>query len=167
MKRALLGTCRQGSDCLDPVAGLHAPDPDTQARRRQQMKRFSILAAGGRTLSIDTVVGLPICCEPVLGDDGVSVVGINFWAADASADSEADYAWGEFLGDQAVQYVRRHGAPEFLTSVLQWMGASLYFEDRCPGPLENGFVYRVLKDYPDAVDRFFMAVHRQHPERLN
>jgi hypothetical protein len=26
---------------------------------------------------------------------------------------------------------------------------------------------RVLRDYPDAVDRLFMAVYRQHPKLLN
>jgi hypothetical protein len=32
---------------------------------------------------------------------------------------------------------------------------------------DPGFVYRGLKDHPDAVDRFFMAGHRHHPRRLN
>jgi hypothetical protein len=62
---------------------------------------------------------------------------------------------------------RALNVPGELTCILLWMGATLHFEDRCPGPLENGFVYRVLRDYPDAVDRLFMAVHRHHPEKLN
>jgi hypothetical protein len=57
--------------------------------------------------------------------------------------------------------------PEFVTTVLLWIGGTLHHERRCPGPLEWGFVRRVLQDYPDAIDRVFMAVHREHPEQLN
>jgi hypothetical protein len=120
-----------------------------QTQRRLQMKRFSIQAAEGCALPVEIVADLPICCEPVLSDDGSSVVGINFWVA----DWEADYSWGEFLGDEAVRYVRDHPGTEILTNILYWMGASLHFEDRGPGALEDGFVYRVLRDYPDAVER--------------
>jgi hypothetical protein len=134
---------------------------------RKQVNRFSIRVAKGCALPIEILADLPIFCEPLLSDDQSRLIGINFWTAEASGDPEGDYAWGEFLGEEAVRYVRDHGAQEVLTAALQWMGASLYFEDRCPGPLENGFVYRVLKDYPDAVVRLFMLVHQQHPEMLN
>jgi hypothetical protein len=137
------------------------------SRTRLQLERFSIVVAEGCALPIEIVADLPICCEPVLSEDQSRVAGINFWAVEASGDPEGDYAWGEFLGYEVVRYVSDHGAPNFLTAILQWMGASLYFEDRCPGPLENGFVYRVLRDFPDAVDRLFMAVYQQHPEALN
>jgi hypothetical protein len=137
------------------------------SRTRQQLERFSIVAAEGCVLPTEVWADLPIFCEPVLSEDQSKVAGINFWAVEASGDPEGDYAWGEFLGDEAVRYVRDHGAPNFLTAALQWMGAVLHFEDRCPGPLENGFVYRVLRDFPDADDRLFMAVYQQHPEHLH
>jgi hypothetical protein len=144
-----------------------APDPYIQARRRHRLERLSILVHESWTLPVEVVADLPMFCEPLLGEDGSTLVGISYWSVDATNDPEGDHAWGEFLGEEAIAYVRRHDKPEFLTLVLLWMGGTLHFEDRCPGPLENGFVYRVLRDYPDAVVRVFMAVHQQHPEALN
>jgi hypothetical protein len=46
-------------------------------------------------------------------------------------------------------------------TATQFSTPAAHYEERCPGPLENGFVYRVLSDYPDAVDRLFAAVYRQ------
>jgi hypothetical protein len=134
------------------TAGPNVPDLDVQARRRQQMERFSIQAAGGCVLPVEIVADLPICCEPVLRDDG-SLVGINFFGVEASGDADGDRAWGEFLAEDAIRYAREHPGFEILTGILSWMGAALHFEDRGPGPLENGFVYRILRDYPDAVER--------------
>jgi hypothetical protein len=141
---------------------------EIQARRRQRMERFSILAAENCVpISIEHLAELPVCCAPIFGDDPMKIVGINFWAVEASGDAEGDHAWGEFLAEDVVRYVRERDQPEFLTVVLLWIGAILHFEERCAAPLENGFVYRVLQDYPDAIDQLFMAVHRQHPEALN
>jgi hypothetical protein len=141
------------------------PDPDLQAWRRQQIERFSVMVAEG--LRVESLTGLPACCSPVLSDDLSKVAGINFWAIEPLGDSELDYVTGECFADDAVQYVRDRGHPEVLTCILMWVGATLHFEERCAGPLERGFIERVLKDYPDAVDRLFMAVYQQHPERLN
>jgi hypothetical protein len=74
---------------------------------------------------------------------------------------------GELHGDEAVRYAREHDQPEFLTCVLLWMGAALFYGDRCAGPLEHGFVDRIRKDYPHAIDHLFMRVYQQHPEALN
>jgi hypothetical protein len=149
MKAPRAGDVRDLPDNPSPVTA----GPNIQARRRQQMERFSILAAGGCALPIEIVAALPICCEAVLSDDGSRVIGINFFGVEASGDAEGDTAWGEFLAEDAVRYAREHPGSEILTGILSWMGAALHFEDRGPGPLENGFVYRILRDYPDAVER--------------
>jgi hypothetical protein len=150
----------------EPVtAAPLVPDLDIQAWRRQQIERFSVMVAEG--LRVESLTDLPACCSPVLSDDLSKVAGINFWAIEWLGDSDLDYVTGECFADDAVRYVRDRGQPEVLTCILMWMGAALYFEGRCAGPLERGFFERVLKSYPDAVDRLFMAVHQQHPERLN
>jgi hypothetical protein len=64
-------------------------------------------------------------------------------------------------------YVRAHPGTEILSAILYWMGVTVHFEERCPGPLENGFVRRVQRDVPDAVEQMFAAVYRQHPNALN
>jgi hypothetical protein len=113
----------------------------------------------------EMLADLPLCCAPIFGDD--RVIAINFWAVEASDDAESDRAWGEFLAEDALRHVRDHDCPAILTAILLWIGGSLHYEERCPGPLENGFVYRVLKDHPDAVDRVFMAAYQQHPQHLH
>jgi hypothetical protein len=139
-----------------------------QDRRRQRVELLSIMVVEGcAPMSIERAAELPICCAPIFGGDPTEIAGINFWAVEACDDAEGDHAWGEFLAEDVVRYVRERDQPEFLTVVLLWIGASLHFEERCAGPLESGFVYRVLQDYPDAIDQLFMAVHQQHPERLN
>jgi hypothetical protein len=152
----------------NPIPVTAAPlmsDLDIQAWRRQQIERFSVIAAEG--LRVECLTDLPACCSPVLSDDLSKVAGISFWAIEPFGDPELDYVTGECFADDAVQYVRDRGQPEVLTCILMWMGAALHFEARCAGPLERGFVERVLKVYPDAVERLFMAVHQQHPELLN
>jgi hypothetical protein len=117
---------------------------------------------------MDTLADLPFCCAPVpTEEDSSQAASVNFWDVEASGDADGDYAWGEFLAEDAIRYVREHPGTEILTGILYWMGGALHFEDRCLGPLEKGFVCRVLQDYPDALDRTFAAVYRQHPEQLN
>jgi hypothetical protein len=139
-----------------------------QTRRYLEMERFSIMAGeGGLPIPTEMLADLPVCCAPIFGDDPVRVIAINFWAIESAGDVDSDRAWGEFLAEDALRYVCDHDSPEILTAILLWMGGSLHYEERCPGPLENGFVYRVLKGHPDAVDRLFMAVYQQHPEHLH
>jgi hypothetical protein len=105
---------------------------------------------------------LPFCCAPVLSSDDQSMaIGVNFWAIEASNDAEADHAYGEFLADDAMRYDRENPGADILSGILYWMGAALHFEGRCTGPLEKGFIYRVLRDRPAAVDRMFAMVYRQ------
>jgi hypothetical protein len=65
-----------------------------------------------------------------------------------------------------MRYDRENPCADILRGILYWMGAALHFEGRCAGTLEKGFIYRVLRDRPDAVDQVF-AVYRQHPQQLN
>jgi hypothetical protein len=140
-----------------------------QARRRQWLNRFSLTVAENcRPLAKETWAHLPFCCAPVPAEDDPSqVAGVNFWDVEASGDADKDCALGRILAEDAVRYVREHPDSEILTGILYWMGAALHFEDRGPGPLEDGFVYRVLLDYPDAVHRMFAAVGPQCPSELN
>jgi hypothetical protein len=141
------------------------PDLDVQAWRRQQIELFSVAAA--EDVRVECLIDLPACCLPVLSDDGSKIAGINFWAIEPIGDPDLDYGTGECFAEDALQYVRDRGRPNVLTCILMWIGATLHFEARCAGTLERGFVERVLKDCPDAVDQLFMAVYRQHPEQLN
>jgi hypothetical protein len=165
----LIGAGFQG-ERLKMIAENHSPvTACTQAERRQWLNQLS-LAAGEDCgpYPMPSRADLPLCCVALsVEDDPSRMAGVNFWDVDASGDADSDKAWGEFLAEDAVRYVRAHPGTEILTGILYWMGAALRFEERCPGPLENGFVYRVLRDYPDAVEQMFAAVYRQCPERLN
>jgi hypothetical protein len=120
---------------------------------------------------------LPTFCELILKDDDPTLtVGIDFWPAALndlllgdeclSGNERADYELGDLFGQEAVQFMRRHGFSLF-AGVLMWMGARLHRERRCPGPLEHGFLDRVKADCPDAVDAVVMEYFRQHPGQLN
>jgi hypothetical protein len=141
-------------------------DENLLARRRHQIEQFSIGAFEGLgPLPTSGVSDLPLCCAPVL--DGAQVIGLNFWDLEPVGDPGADAATGELFAEDALWYVRDHPGTEILTSILYWIGVTLHFEERCAGPLEQAFVYRVLRDFPDAVDRMFAAVYRHHPGQLN
>jgi hypothetical protein len=140
---------------------------DKTVRQRYQLERLSIRAFEGHE-PVATLASLPRCCAPVLmNGDPLQVIGINFWVPEPGGDREAEAAMGKFFAEDALQYVRDHPDEEILTSILYWMGAALHFEERCAGPLQDGFVRRVQHDYPDAVDRMFAAVYRQCPGQLN
>jgi hypothetical protein len=98
------------------------------------MEQFSGLAAETVSLPIEIIADLPVFCEPLLSDNGSRLAGINFWAVDATDDAEGDRSWGWYCGDEAVRYARERDMPEFLTTVLLWMGGTLHHESRCPGP---------------------------------
>ncbi len=127
-----------------------------------------MLSESCRTVIADRLAQFPTFCAVVRKEDDPSVVKwIEFWAPKSTGDIEWDYVAGELYGEEAIQYVRNHDKPEFLTCVLLSIGMVLHFESRCAGLLERGFIDRVLKDFPDAVDRVFMLVHQHHPEVLN
>jgi hypothetical protein len=145
-------------------------DENLRARRRHQIEQFSIRVFEDQgPLPVASFSDLPLCCAPVLyaDPDPAHVIGINFWDLEPVGDPRADAVTGECFAEDALGYVRDHPGTEILTSILYWIGVTLHFEERCAGPLENGFVYRVLRDCPDAVDRMFATVYQQHPEHLH
>jgi hypothetical protein len=117
---------------------------------------------------------LPTFCEPIIKDDDPSMaIGINFWPPKLDellvgvADPQADYELGVLFGDEAICFIRDRYGPALLTVVLMFMGERLYREQRCPGPLERGFLDRIRDDCPDVVDAVVMEHFRQHPQQLN
>jgi hypothetical protein len=109
---------------------------------------------------------LPTFCARISTDDDPSQVRFNFWAVEPTGDDWLDNQLGDLFGREAVQYMRERVQPGFLTCVLMFMGAQLLDDERCPGPLERAFIERVRSDCPEAVDHFFILMHKHHPERI-
>jgi hypothetical protein len=118
-------------------------------------------------IPVASLAHFPTFCAPVLKDDDPSLaMGINFWAVEPIGDAEIDYALGDLYGQEAVCFLREH-EPSFLTCVFMWMGARLLDDERCPGPLELGFIERVRTQRPDAIDRVVMDYYRYLPGKMN
>jgi hypothetical protein len=106
---------------------------------------------------------LPTFCEPVLkGDDPTQAIAIDFWPPKLTdrfreencplGDEGTAYELGDLFGQEAAWFIRHRHGPALLGVVLMWMGERLHREQRCPGPLERGFLDRIERDCPDAVD---------------
>jgi hypothetical protein len=149
-------------DSIECLVGTDITD-EMRLRRRCGLYDLSVRSFEGLAgAPVSAFADIPLCCALVPApDDQSKALGVNLWAVEASDDTEADRAWGECLADDAMRYDRENPGADILSGILYWMGAALHFEGRCAGPLENGFVYRVLRDCPDAVDRMFAAVYRQ------
>ena len=120
-------------------------------------------------IPVDLLVGrFPTFCVPIPRDDDPTLaIGINFWAPSPIGDAEFDYTLGELHAQEALDFVRDHNEFEFFCAVFNWMGARLFYEERCVGPMERGFVDGIRTRDPGVVERFLMTWHQQHPERLN
>jgi hypothetical protein len=120
---------------------------------------------------------LPTFCEPVLKeDDPTQAIAIDFWPAKLNdcfcgenfpLSDGAAYELGDLFGQETAWFIRHRHGPALLGVVLMWMGERLQIEQRCPGPLERGFLDHIKRDCPDAVDWVVMQHFQQHPEQLN
>jgi hypothetical protein len=92
------------------------------------------------------------------------VTWIDFWAVKPCGNAAADYARGRRYADEAIWHVRTTGQPVFIECVLVFMGMKL--RDREAGKLEQGFVDRIVSDFPDAMNEVTNRLLRR-PETLN
>jgi hypothetical protein len=116
---------------------------------------------------------LPTFCVPILKDGDPT---IDLWPATLNALRPAEpclpgdhmgYDLSALFGQETVWFIRNSQGRSLLAAVLMWMGFRVHNEQRCPGPLERGFLSRIESDCPDAVDWVVMDYFRQHPEILN
>jgi len=119
-------------------------------------------------IPIEKLASLPTFCAPILKDGDPSVaVWIDFWAVEPCGNTDADYERGQFYGEEAIWYAHDHNQPAFIECVMIFMGKKLDDRHRCQSPLESGFFDRVVKDYPDVLDKISMRIAQHRPEVLN
>jgi hypothetical protein len=115
---------------------------------------------------VDHAEKFPTFCAVAFRNDNRSVVtSIDFWAVKPCGNAAADYARGRRYADEAIWHVRATGQPVFIECVLVFMGIKL--RDREAGELEQGFVDRIVNDFPDAMDEVIFRLLRRRPETLN
>jgi hypothetical protein len=120
------------------------------------------------SVPIEKLASLPTFCAPILKDGDPSIaVWIDFWAVEPYGNAEADYERGQHYGEEAIVYMHDYDQPAFIECVMIFMGKKLHDSRRCQSPLELGFFDRVVKDYPDVMEKIFMRIFKHHPEVLN
>ena len=105
------------------------------------------------------------CAVAFRSDDRAAVKWIDFWAVKPCGNAVTDYARGRRYADEAIWHVRATGQPGFIACVLVFIGIKL--RDRAAGALEQGFVDRIMNDFPDAMDEVIIRLLRCRPEMVN
>ncbi len=119
-------------------------------------------------LVIDRLDDLPTFCAFICQDDNPSVVtSIDFWAVEPCGSREADYLQGQRYADEAIWHVWTTGQHVFVECVLMFIAMKLRENDRPAGGLEHGFVDRIVRHFPGAIDNVLMRSLRRHPAALN
>jgi hypothetical protein len=90
---------------------------------------------------------------------------VDFWAVSPCGDPAADYARGQRYADEAIGHVRATGQPVFIECVLVFMGMKLRHRDA--GELELGFVDRIARNFPDAMDGVMHRLTQYRTRHLN
>jgi hypothetical protein len=120
------------------------------------------------TLIIDCLDDLPTFCALTRQADDPSVVTwIDFWAVEPCGRREADYRRGQRYADEAIWHVWSTGQHVFVECVLMFIAIKLRENDRRAGGLEHGFVDRIIRHFPGAMDNVLMRSLRRHPAGLN
>jgi hypothetical protein len=114
-------------------------------------KGSSMIPENPEPVTVGQLAGYPRFCICGTKADG-RLAWIDLWGVAPCGDN-TDYAVGRSCGDDAVKYARDHEDDIFIMAVLMFMAHHLCHEQRCASRLESGFVDRVLKDYPDVVER--------------
>ncbi len=119
-------------------------------------------------LVIDRLDDLPTFCAFICQDDNPSVVTwIDFWAVEPCGSREADYLQGQRYADEAIWHVWTTGQHVFVECVLMFIAMKLRENDRPAGGLEHGFVDRIVRHFPGAIDNVLMRSLRRHPAAPN
>jgi hypothetical protein len=69
--------------------------------------------------------------------------------------------------DEAFRFACNVGQPAWLDCIITWMNYALRSEGKEFGPLEHGFLHRVLQKDPCLSDRMLSTVYRIYPELRN
>lgn len=122
--------------------------------------------ANAAAFVVDPAKSIPTFCAVAFRNhDGAAVKWIDFWAVSPCGDPVADYARGRRYADEAIWHARATGQPVFIECVLVFMGIKL--RDRDAGELEQGFVDRVVTDFPDVMDELMFRLSRRCFKPLN
>jgi hypothetical protein len=119
-------------------------------------------------LVIDRLDDLPTFCAFICQDDNPTVVAwIDFWAVEPCGSRDADYLQGQRYADEAIWHVWTTGQQAFVECVLMFIAMKLRENDRPAGSLEHGFVDRIVRHFPGAIDNVLMRSLRRHPAAPN
>jgi hypothetical protein len=116
--------------------------------------------------TIDNAGSIPTFCAVAFHGGGDAAVSwVDFWAVDPCGDPAADYARGQRYAVEAIRHVRSTGQPAFIECVLVFMSMKLRHRDA--GELELGFVDRIARDFPHAMDEVMIRLSRFRLRHLN
>ena len=119
-------------------------------------------------LVINSLDDLPTFCAFACQDNNPSAVAwIDFWAVEPYDSGEADYQRGQRYADEAIWHVRVTGQRIFIECVLIYMAIKLREDDRRACGLEHGFIDRIARYFPGALDSVLARALRHHPMALN
>ena len=119
-------------------------------------------------LVIDHLDKLPTFCSFTCQEDDPSVVtSIDFWAVEPCGRREADYSLGQSYADEAIWHAWTTGQQVFIECVLIFIAIKLRKHDRAASGLEHGFVDRIVRHFPAAIDNVLVRSLRWHPRALN
>jgi hypothetical protein len=116
------------------------------------------------------LAGLPSFCKPIIDDETSLVVGVDFWAIEASGDEEFDQFFGELLAEDALDYSRGCAQPDFVDLVIVWLAcgwSSLGREKRELGPMERAFIEHVFRNDPHCANRLMALITSTFPQFRN
>jgi hypothetical protein len=117
------------------------------------------MTTGNAVFTVDHAGSFPTFCAVAFHGGGEAAVPwIDFWAVSPCGDPAADYARGQRYADEAIRHVRTTGQPAFIECVLVYM--SLKLRHRDAGELELGFIDRVGRDFPRAMDDVMTRLSR-------
>lgn len=124
------------------------------------------MTTGSATFVVDHGDKFPTFCAVAFrNDDRATVTWIDFWAVKPCGDPVADYARGQRYADEAIWHVQTTGQPVFIECVLVFMSIKLRHRDA--GELEQGFVDRIVDDFPDAMNEVIIRLSRHRLACLN
>jgi hypothetical protein len=124
--------------------------------------------AHNKPIAAEYLASLPSFCMAIFQNgDPHRAPWIDFWAVEPSGDSSADYACGDRLGVEALEHARKTGEPKFVDCVILWMNFVFRSEGKELGPLEHGFLHRVLRDDVQLADRLLAQISSAHPGLRN
>src|SRR5260370_148357 len=161
---AILPLARCGRRAIVPL--IFAPMRSADEPRAQRSSAMTTETAD--MLIIDRLHDLPTFCAFACQDGNPSVVTwIDFWAVEPCGSGEADYLRGQRFAEEAIWHVRATGQPVFIECVLVFIAIKLRENDRRAGGLGYGFVDRIARDFPGAIDNVLVRSLQRRSKALN